>query len=197
MQSIPEQVAYIASVMFNRNLTDISGGNASAREGSTIYCTPRYAGSRKHWRLEASDIVSGPFDSDELLENPRFSREGISHLLIYRAFPEAQAVIHAHPPHVQVFCSLERPIEPVLSGTRKYGVIDLAPHTPAYSREQGESIVAYFQERRGLIQSAAAAVLLPQHGIFLASASLWAAIDALERINNNAWCLIARKILLQ
>ena len=42
----------------------------------------------------------------------------------------------------------------------------------------------------------AAAVLMPQHGIFIAGKNLWEAVDALERINTNAWCLIARKILL-
>jgi L-fuculose-phosphate aldolase len=42
----------------------------------------------------------------------------------------------------------------------------------------------------------ATAVLMPQHGIFIAGKDLWEAVDALERINTNAWCLIARKILL-
>jgi len=41
----------------------------------------------------------------------------------------------------------------------------------------------------------AAAVLMPRHGIIVAGVDLWAAIDALEVINLNAWCLIAGKTM--
>lgn len=195
MQTIPEQIAYIGQLMFERNLTDIAGGNISAREGDKIYITPRYAGSKWHWHLAAEEILSGPINTDELADHPSFSREGISHLGVYRAFPEAQAIIHAHPPYVLAFCVAEKPIHPVLNAVQKYGTLTYIDHTPPYSQEQADSIIANLRGKEELIQKAAAAVLMPQHGIFIAGKDLWAAIDALERINTNAMCVLAQKML--
>jgi L-fuculose-phosphate aldolase len=42
------------------------------------------------------------------------------------------------------------------------------------------------------IRNQAAAVLLPRHGIFAAGKDIMAAIDALERIDWNAWCFWRR-----
>jgi len=37
---------------------------------------------------------------------------------------------------------------------------------------------------------------MPRHGIIIAAKDLSAAVDCLERLNTNAWCIIAQKILL-
>jgi L-fuculose-phosphate aldolase len=195
MKTTPELVAYISGVMFDRHLTDISGGNVSARQDNLIYCTPRYAGQKWHWHLEADDIMAGPIEGDELLQNPSFSREGRSHLAIYRAFPEVKGVIHAHPPHVLAFCAIEKPIVPFLEGTKKYGTLKYHAPAPAYSQQQADSIVENLRGQEALMKSAAAAVLMPRHGIIIAGKDLWACIDSLERININAWCIIAQRLI--
>lgn len=194
-RAIPEQIAYVGRLMFQRHLTDIAGGNISVREGNTIYCTPRFAGSKWHWELYPQDIVIGPLDTDELLHNPSFSREGLSHLWVYRSYPEVHAIIHAHPFYIMPFCAIERPIEPVLLSTEKIGTISFIPHLPQYSQAQAESIVDHLQDKRDIMESFAAAVLLPRHGIFVAGKDLWSTLDALERINTNAWCLIAQHMI--
>ena len=79
--------------MFERRLADMAGGNVSAREGNKIYISPRYSGSRHHWQLYPEDIISGHVNSDELLNNPKFSREGKTHLAVYRNFPEVERCI--------------------------------------------------------------------------------------------------------
>ena len=195
MKTTPELVAYISAVMFDRNLTDIAGGNVSARQEDSIYCTPRYAGQKWHWHLKPEDIVSGLIEGDGLLQNPSFSREGRSHLAIYRAFPEVKGVIHAHPAHVLAFCAIEKPIEPVLESTKKYGTLKYHDPAPAYSQQQADSIVENLRGKEELMKSAAAAVLMPRHGIIIAGKDLWACIDSLERININAWCIIAQKLI--
>ncbi len=191
-KTIPEQIAYVGQLMFQRQLTDIAGGNISVREGNTIYCTPRYAGSLWHWQLSPEDIVIGPVDTDDLLENPSFSREGLSHLCVYRAYPEVHAIIHAHPLFILPFCAAEKPIEPVLLAAEKIGCVPIIPHAPQYSQAQADHIVASLKGKEELLKSFAAAVLLPQHGIFVAGKDLWSVLDALERISINAWCLIAQ-----
>jgi L-fuculose-phosphate aldolase len=193
---LPDQIVYICRLMFKRKLTDIAGGNVSARLGDQLFITPKYAGSKWHWHLEPQDIITGPINSDELVENPSFSREGLSHISVYRAFPEVKAIIHAHPRDVLPFCSLEMPIQPVLRATQEYEVLEFIDQTPEYSQEQADNIVDHLKGKEELMNDTAAAVLMPQHGIFIAGKDLWEAVDNLERINTNAWCLIARKILL-
>jgi len=132
LKTAPELVAYISHSMFERHLTDIAGGNVSMREGNTIYISPRYAGTRWHWNLSPKDIVSGPVDTDDLLQSSSFSREGLSHITVYRAFPEVKAIIHAHPPNILPFCAIERPIEPVLRATQKYVTLEYIDNLAPY-----------------------------------------------------------------
>ncbi|MCS6828772.1 MAG: class II aldolase/adducin family protein [Caldilinea sp.] len=194
-QSIAEQIVQIVRLMFERHLTDIAGGNVSAREGEKIYITPRYAGSRQHWQLAPADILCAPIDGDALLQHPRCSREGRVHLAIYRSYPDVGAVIHAHPFHVLPFCVAGRPIEPVLEGTQKFGVTPVAPFAPAHSETLAQHVVEALRGREAIIRKQAAAVLLSKHGIVVAGVDLLAAVDALERIDWNAWCILGQNLL--
>jgi len=181
--------------MFERRLTDISGGNVSALDGDDIVISPRYAGSRQHWRLAPEELLCGPYATDALLENPRFSREGKMHLAIYRNFPDVKGVIHAHPFHVQPFVVACRPIEPVLEATQKFGVTEVIPAAPAHSDALADNVVAGLRGKEERIRKQAVAVLIPYHGIVVAGKDLLATVDALERIDWNAWCILAAKWL--
>lgn len=194
-QPIAEQIAYVARVMFERRLTDISGGNVSALVDGRIHITPRYAGSKQHWRIDPAEVLTGPVHSDELLGRPRCSRESKVHLAIYRNFPDVNAVIHAHPFHVQPFVVAEQPMGMVLEATQKFGSVDLVPFAPAHSQELADNVVAGLAGKEENIRKQAAAVLLPRHGIVVAGKDLLATLDALERIDWNAWCIIASRML--
>ena len=80
MKSIPEQICEAGRILFERRLTDMAGGNLSARVGHLVYMSPRYAGSRFHWNLSPEDLVSGRWEDDEIAGQSNFSREGWSHL---------------------------------------------------------------------------------------------------------------------
>jgi L-fuculose-phosphate aldolase len=133
-------------------------------------------------------------ETDELLDNPQFSREGKAHLAIYHAFPSVGAVIQAHPLHVLPFCVAERPIEPCLEATQKFGVVELVPQAPAHSAELAENVVAGLEGKEERIRTQAAVVLLPKHRIIVAGKDLLPAVDALERIDWNAYSLMAMKL---
>ncbi len=195
MTNIAEQIVYTGRKMFERMLTDFSGGNISARVDDQIWITPRFAGSKQHWHLSTSDILHGPIYSDALLENPRFSREGKAHLAIYRTFPEAQAVIHAHPFYVLPFCVAEKPIHPPLELAEKFETIKVIPYSPAHSDALAANIVSGLQGQNHIIQKQAAGLVLPRHGIIMAGKDLYATLDAVERINWNAWCILAQDML--
>lgn len=195
MTTISEQIIYVARYMFEQRLTDLAGGNISVRDGDQIHMSARYSGSKKHWRLSAEDIISGDISTDAVLEHPRFSREGRAHLAVYRNFADVGAIIHAHPFHILPFCAAGRSMEPVLEQTQKFGVTPIAPYAPAHSAELAENIVAGLRGREEAIRKQAAAVLANRHGIFVAGKDLLATIDALERLDWNAWCILAQSSL--
>lgn len=195
MSYLVEKLCDAGRIMFSKRLTDMAGGNISARDGDTVYMSPRYAGQRYHWDLQPEQIVSGRWADDEITQNPNFSREGWSHLYIYRHFPEVQAVVHAHPFHVMPFTAFCRPIEPVLEGTQKFGVVELCEPAPAHSRELAEKVVAAMRGKEDRMRVQAAAVLIPYHGIILAGINFDKTLDALERIDENAYCLTVRRQL--
>lgn len=193
MTSLSEQITLIARVMFARRLTDIAGGNISARDGNTVYMTPRYSGAKKHWQLTVDDILSGSIDGDDLFNHPKFSREGKAHLAIYQNFPNCNAVIHAHSFHIQPFAVAQKPIPPVMEATEKFGTIKVVPYAPAHSTDLAMHIVDGLRGQDERIEEQAAAVLMPRHGIILAGKDLYTTLDALERIDTNCWCLLAQR----
>jgi L-fuculose-phosphate aldolase len=194
--SIPELICDAARLMFERKLTDMSGGNLSARDGSGgMYITPRYAGSKQHWNLEPADLLQVDIESDEILDNPRCSRETRMHLAVYRHYPEVQAVIHAHPFHVLPFVVAEKPIPAVLESTQKFESIELVPFAPAHSQDLADNVVAGLRARAASIRKQAAAVLLPRHGIVVAGKDVLNTVDALERLDWQAWCVLAGRFL--
>ncbi len=196
MTNFSEKLCSAGRIMFEKRLTDMCGGNISIRDGDTVYMSPRFAGQRYHWNLPAEAIVSGNWKEDDIALNPNFSREGWSHLYIYRNFPDVQAVVHAHPFHVMPFVAFGLPIEPVLEGTHKFGTIELCAPAAAHTKDLGVNIVAALQGKEDKMRKQAAAVLIPEHGIILAGQDFDKTLDALERIDVNAYCLTVRKSLL-
>ena len=195
MNSIQEEIAYVGRMMFELRLTDLAGGNVSAREGNNIYISPKFAGSKLHWQLKPEDIITGSIDNDDILEHPKFSREGKAHLGIYRNFPDVNSVIHAHAFHILPFSAACVPIQPVLEATDKFGVIDVVAEAPAHSAELADSIVAGLQGKEAIIRKQAAALLLPRHGIIVAGKDLYAALDAQQRLDTAAYSMIAMRTI--
>lgn len=195
MDDLAELVALVGRRMFERRLTDMAGGNVSGRDGNRIFISPRYSGAKKHWQLNASDVVTGTLEDDSLLSHPLFSREGKAHLAVYRNFPDVHGIIHAHPFHVMPFAAAGKPIDPVLESTEKFGRVEVIPFAPSHSVDLARNVVEGLRGREDNIRKQAAAVLMPRHGILVAGKDLLAAIDSLERIDWNAWCIIAMRLL--
>lgn len=193
--SLPAQIVRVGKIMFERRLTDIAGGNISARDGDHLIITPTGAGQKWLWDLTPQDLIRCPIASDDLLHHPLHSNESISHLAIYRAIPEAGAAIHAHPFHLGPFLASGIPPKPLVLEAMLYGELEFIPDMPLYAPEQGEAVVAKLAPRRELIARKAAAVLMPRHGIFIAGADLLTCLDCLERLDKSAWTDVAARLV--
>ena len=196
MRTASEEIVYFGRRMSERWMANAAGGNISIRVEDLIYISPRYADFKWGWQLEPEQIVSGYINGDELISNPFFSREGKAHLGIYCTFPEAQAIIHAHPHHVMPFCAANKPIEPIIDATMRFGTIEQIEYATPNTQELADNIVQGFRGKEALIRDYAAAVLLPKHGIFVAGQDIYAVFDTLVKINMNAWCILARNMLV-
>jgi len=190
-----EFVAEIGRRMAARWSANAAGGNISLRTGDQIYISPRFADYKWGWQLEPEQIVSGPINDDTLLSHPNFSREGKAHLAIYRAFPEAKAIIHAHPFYVMPFCAAGKSLPPVLDATAIYGPVENVPYAPPNSQQLADNIVAGLRGKEQLMADFAAPVLMPKHGVMIAGKDLYAALETLIKIDMNAWCILAQKML--
>jgi L-fuculose-phosphate aldolase len=190
---ISEHICIAGRIMFERKLSDLAGGNISVRDGDMVYMTPRYSGSKFHWNLSPENIVVGKLD--EIAENPNFSREGWSHVELYRHFPDIKAIVHAHAFYAQPFASLCMPIEPVLEANDKFGVVQVIEPAPAHSKVLAEKVVAGFAGQEERIRNFAAVVIIPRHGLIAGGKNLDLTLDTIERVNTNAYCILARKML--
>jgi len=192
-------VAKVGAIMLQRNLTDLAGGNISMRVDDTIVMSPTLAGQNKFWELQPEDVLVLDLRGNKLEGEGGISREGPTHLkLLNHFYPVGKAVIHAHPKNTLVFCATRHCIPPILEGTAKFGEINLIEYANGgiFSEKLAENVLAGLIGQEERIAKQAALVLAPWHGVFAIGTSLPATMDAVERIENNAYCYLMSKLLL-
>lgn len=197
IQAAREHIAYIGKLLFERFLFDAAGGNISVRVGNRIVISPRYSGSMRHWQLKPEDVLVTDLDRNILDGSGQLSREVNVHFKLQTEFSEhGTAVIHAHSRNILVFASQSRPLPPVLEATRKFGVTPVIEFAPAHSPRLAERVAASLRGREVRIMGHAAGVIAPYHGLFLMGKDLDAAFDAVERLDNNAYCIMMGGMLV-
>lgn len=169
-----------ARSLFDRGFTHGSTGNVSLRTGDGILVTP--TGSSLGTVTE--DDLSLIDASGAHLAGPRPSKEAFLHAAVLRARPSARAVVHTHSTHAAAVSCLrdldETDALPPLTAyfAMRVGRLPLLPyHAP------GDDAL------EGIAEAAArthTALLLRNHGPVVAGASLSAAMDALEELEETA-----------
>ena len=199
MYEARELIAQVGKIMLDRNLTDLAGGNISIRVKDKIAMSPSYAGTRKFWQLEPEDVLVLDLQGNLLEGGGKISREAPVHLKLLNSFyPQSQAVVHAHPRDVMVFCAARQGIPPVLENTYKFGEIKLAEYARGgvQSTQLAENVYKALCGQEKRMAKQAALVLVPWHGLFAAGKDLHSVLDAVERIEVNAHCILMGRVLL-
>lgn len=196
IQKARERVARIGQMMFARRLTDAAGGNISERAGDLVCISPRYSGSQRQWQLTPEDVLVVNFEGEVLVGTGTISRESKVHLRLHREFGEyGTGVIHAHARNLLVFAAAAMPMPPVLEANRKFGVTPVVGYAPAHSAVLSENVAASMKGREERIRTHAAGTIAPWHGLFLMGKDLYAAFDAVERLDNNAYIILQSRAL--
>jgi len=190
ISSMRLKITEIGRMLFERNLTDASGGNISARVGENVCITSRYSGSKWQWHIRPEQVLVTDLKGRLLEGEGELSRESSVHFRLLNEFPDGTAVVHAHPRNVLVFAATKQPIVPTLESSLKFGIIRVSEFAPAHTADLAEHIAAEMRGQEASIRKQAAAVIAPWHGLFTLGKDLDAAFDAVERIDVNAYIIL-------
>jgi L-fuculose-phosphate aldolase len=182
-----EQITEIISRIYRRGLTTTSGGNISIRDKSgDVWVTP--AGIDKG-SLRPSDIVCVHPDGS-VTGRHKPSSEIPFHLSIYKARPDLNAIVHAHPPALVSFSIVgDFPNTNVIPQARMVcGPIGFAPYELPGSQALGDKIAMEFEKMFN-------AVILENHGTVVGGTDLQEAFERFETFEFVARILINAKRL--
>jgi ribulose-5-phosphate 4-epimerase/fuculose-1-phosphate aldolase len=178
--TVRRRIVELGASLFARRLTFGRTGNISVRLGDAVLLTP-------------TGSSLGTLDPDELslidtagrhVDGPEPSKEAFLHAAVYRARPDAGAVVHLHSTHsVAVSC---------LAGLDRADA--LPPLTAYYVMRVGRlPLLPYHAPGDGTLEPLAErtarehhAFLLANHGPVVAGSGLAAAADAVEELEETA-----------
>lgn len=177
---IREKMIVHGKSLFDRRYTCGGSGNMSARLADGVLVTPT---NSCLGRLE-KDRISKLDGNGKLISGDPPSKEWVLHLAIYRARPDAGAVVHLHSPHaVAVSC---------LNGLNSDNV--LPPLTPYFVMRIGRlPLVPYYPpgdpglaEAAGRVAGRCRGVLLAHHGTVVSGKDLDDAVYNAEELEETA-----------
>jgi L-ribulose-5-phosphate 4-epimerase len=180
-----EQTARAALVtaarsLFTRSLTHGSTGNLSVRVGDRILVTPT-GSSLGTVTAEDMSVID---NQGAHVDGAKPSKEAFLHAAVYRARPQAQAVVHTHSTYsaaVSCLAGLDpaNALPPLTAYfAMRIGTLPLLPyHAPGDNTLEA---LAEATARENL------AMLLSNHGPVVSGTSLTAAMDALEELEETA-----------
>jgi L-fuculose-phosphate aldolase len=182
-----KQLARFGKWLYRLGFVPGTAGNLSVRlSDDRILATP--TGMSK-FLLKPADMVLVDMHGRKVCESRNVTSEIGMHLAIYRARPDVQAVVHAHPPVATGFAScglgLEEPLcsEVVMA----LGSVPLAPYATTGTEDVASSIQPLMVDHD--------AVLLANHGVVTAGDTLHNAFMRMETVEHYAHiCLAARQI---
>jgi L-fuculose-phosphate aldolase len=150
-----ESVLLHAKKMWEAGLCAGSAGNVSARVPGhrAIAVTPT---SVPYDSMTAEQIVIVSFETAEPIESTAPpSGELPMHLAIYRARPDAGAILHTHAPCVSALSVLRRPLPPVIDemAVTFGGTVEVADYAFTGTEALGGNVVAALGDRAGALLS--------------------------------------------
>lgn len=171
--------------MYQLGLTTSVSGNQSVRTGEWIWITPSAV---PRYDMRASDLVRVCALSGKAMGNRRPSIETELHVRIYQACPQINAIIHTHSPFT-IAVSISEEFPHVIEEARLVvGTPSVIPNSPSGSSELARAVAAEFAK-------GVAAVVVKNHGVVAAAASLPGARAIIESLEEWSKILIPSRVL--
>lgn len=158
LQQKAGELSAFSRTLHQKGFAEANGGNLSVRvSGGMILATPTMMSKGD---VAAADVVLCNMDGELVAGSRSASSELLSHLAIYKANSQVNAVIHSHPPYCCSYAyTKENPFEPLSPESviwlGEVAVIDFEiPGSPALSEKlalQATSSLAFLLRNHGII----------------------------------------------
>jgi L-fuculose-phosphate aldolase len=173
--------------MYARGYTASNDGNISVRLGADrLLMTPKGVckGFMTPDMMCITDLEGRKIQGDR---DP--SSEMLMHLVVYRQRPDAQAVVHAHPPTATGFAVAGIPLDRAVLAEvlTTLGSIPIAEYATPSTRELPEAVRKYIKAHDGM--------LLANHGALTTGSDLYSAYYKMETIEHFAKISLVARLL--
>ncbi len=177
-----EEIVRAVNELYQLGLITATGGNVSVRIKGREECwiTP----SQLHKGALRPELIVRITLEGQALEPSDLtpSSEWPMHTAIYRARPEAQAVVHAHAPYATILALSRLPFLPVTPEAAFLRKVPVVPFIMPGTRELALAVVEAMEE--------GPVCLLQNHGVVAAAKSLRQACNLVEIVERTAQLIV-------
>jgi len=177
-----DEIIAVGKKLWRRQYVDGNGGNISYRlaEGAVL-CTPTLVSKAD---LKRKDLSLVDLAGNQLTSGPPRTSEIFLHLEIYKAVPEAKAVVHCHPPHATAYAITGRvPPTCIVPEFEVFvGRVAISPYETPGTKAFAETILPFVKKHN--------TVLLTNHGIVCWADTVTHAEWYAEVLETYCWTLL-------
>ncbi len=176
------EIVSVGRKLWQRQYVDGNGGNISFRIGeNAVICTPTLVSKAD---LRPEDLCLVDLEGRQLAGTKARTSEILMHLEIYKAVPEAKAVVHCHPPHATAYAITGRiPPNCVIPEYEVFvGNVALTRYETPGTQEFADAVLPYVRKHN--------TVLLANHGIVCWADTVTHAEWYAEVVDTYCWTLM-------
>lgn len=179
---IKEEICAVGRKLWLRQFVDGNGGNISYRIGvNEVLCTPTLVSK---YDLKPEDLALVDLNGVQLAGTRPRTSEILLHLEIYKAVPQAKAVVHCHPPHATAYAITGRvPPNLVIPEFEVFvGKVALSPYETPGTTKFAQTVLPFVKDHN--------TVLLSNHGIVCWADTVTHAEWYAEVLDTYCWTLM-------
>ncbi|MFG6114827.1 class II aldolase/adducin family protein [Halobacillus sp. MO56] len=178
---LKKELSYISQKVYNRGLTQATGGNISVRVPDRNAILIKRSGISLG-EVTPEDMILLSMEGDVLEGNGKPSKEYRFHLGIYHIRPDIQAVVHCHPNYSIAYASLgeELPL-PTVTARKILGQVPVAGVAASGSQELADNVTGVFRNYPDI-----KGCLMAEHGICTVGENLEAAYNIATLVEDTA-----------
>ena len=186
-QELRDAIVEVGRRLYGRGYTASNDGNISVRlDGGRLLMTPK---SVCKGFMTADMMVVTDLDGRKISGDRDPSSEMQMHLEVYRQRPDAQAVVHAHPPIATGFAVAGIPLDRAVLAEviTTLGSVPIAEYATPSTKELPEAVRKYVKAHDGM--------LLANHGALTIGADVFGAYYKMETIEHFAKISLVARML--
>ena len=178
--NVKQMIVEAGRKMYNTGLVAGTSGNISMRnpdKEDSFFITPS---SMAYDQIQEHDIVEINSKGEPYIKGQRPSSEWQMHVSVYKRFEKYNAIVHTHSTFATSFAVTHENIPLILIEMKPYlgGDLHVAPYRPAGTKELGEVILPYLEDRNSC--------LLANHGTISCGETFEDAFMAAEYVEDAA-----------